>query len=233
MDKTIKEEIAKLFNNPDRENFRELLQNITGEYDELEFKGQYIEDTKLAKHILAMANSGRGIIIFGISEEDGSVKPKGLDDLKDKTIIKNKLESYFPFELKYEIHDIEYNDSAEWDAVKNKKFQFITIEENLNNIPFLSMKDGKHLKANTVYCRKNGSSDEASHDDLNDIINRRITNTIEENNLKTDLKQLETICSFLTFPKKMYYTTMNPEFLSALNEIKNIKLKIVGDKIKS
>lgn len=30
--------------NLDRVNFRKFLQNITGEYDVLDFKGQYIED---------------------------------------------------------------------------------------------------------------------------------------------------------------------------------------------
>lgn len=232
MDKTIKEQIAILFNEPDRVNFRKLLQNITGEYDVLDFKGQYIEDSKLAKHILAMANSGSGVIIFGITEEDNIIDIKGLEELKDKTDIKNKLEGYLPYELKYEIHDLEYDDSSEWKAIRNKKFQFITIEETLDKIPFLSKKEGKNLRPNTVYCRKNSSSDEASHDDLQEILNKRINYSIGNDDLQNDLEQLETIYSFLSLPKQFYYKTMNPDFLSTLYKIKNKKISIILDKIK-
>lgn len=232
MDKSIKEQIAKLFNEPDRVNFRKLLQNITGEYDVLDFKGQYIEDSKLAKHILSMANSGSGLILFGITEEDNKIKVKGLEELKDKTDIKNKLEGYLPYELKYEIHDLEYDDNSEWKAICNKKFQFITIEETLDKIPFLSKKEGKNLKPNTVYCRKNSSSDEANHDDLQEILNKRINNSTGNDNLKKDLDQLETIYSFLSPPKQFYYTAMNPDFLSILYEIRNKKISIILDKIK-
>lgn len=231
MDKSIKEQIAKLFNEPDRVNFRKLLQNNSGEYDELEFKGQYIEDSKLAKHILAMANSGRGLIIFGITEEGNNLEIKGLEKLKDKTDIKNKLEHYIPNELKYEIHDLEYDDNSEWGAICNKKFQFITVAETLDKLPFLSKKEGKNLRPNTVYCRKNSSSDEASHDDLQEILNKRINNSIGTDDLQNDLEQLETICSFLSLPNQFYYKAMNPDFLSTLYKIRNKKIRVIYDKI--
>lgn len=231
MDKSIKEQIAKLFNEPDRVNFRKLLQNVTGEYDVLDFKGQYIEDSKLAKHILAMANSGSGLIIFGITEEDDKIDITGLEELKDKTDIKNKLEHYLPNELKYEIHDFDYDDSSEWKAICNKKFQFITVEETLDKIPFLSKKEGKNLKSNTVYCRKNSSSDEAGHDDLQEILNKRINNSSGSGDLQKDLEQLETIYSFLSPPHRFYYNTMNPDFLSTLYKIRNKKIQIILDKI--
>ena len=89
--KNNKEQAAELFNSPDRVTFREFLKTNTGEYDDIEFKGDYIEEYKLAKHIIAMANSGGGIITFGIEEDKNNIlTPLGIE-IKDKTEIKEKL----------------------------------------------------------------------------------------------------------------------------------------------
>lgn len=61
---------------PTKENFRKFLQENCGEMDEVDYKEQWIEKGHLAKTILAMANSGGGIIVVGIREEDdGTLVP--------------------------------------------------------------------------------------------------------------------------------------------------------------
>ncbi len=48
-EKGIKEKFAKLFDDPNRKTFKIALDNLTGEYDDLEFKEQEIDVHILAK----------------------------------------------------------------------------------------------------------------------------------------------------------------------------------------
>ena len=150
--KGAKESFAKVFEDPDRVKFKELLMNISGEFDELEFKKEYIDKSTLASHILGMANSGGGAIIFGVEEkENGRLTPTGLDNFKDTTQIKEKLSKFLPSELEYEIYNFEYGNHIEWKKLKNKKFQLIIIEYTPWNIPFLSKADGENIKRKDIY----------------------------------------------------------------------------------
>ncbi|NES98920.1 MAG: ATP-binding protein [Desertifilum sp. SIO1I2] len=88
--KGIKEDFAKLFENPSRESLRQLLANNTGEYDDLDFKGEWIDSSKLAKHIIGMANKSGGVIIFGVDESDNQLITKGIV-LDDKTDFKKNI----------------------------------------------------------------------------------------------------------------------------------------------
>ena len=228
------ETMASLINDPDRIKFRELLKNHTGESDEIEFKGDYIEYPKLAKHILAMANSGGGLIIFGVSEDDNhKLTPTGLD-LKDKTDIQNKLSNYLPETLEYYIENYEYDNNVEWDKIKDKNFQIITILQNLNKIPFVSKKDGDSLKRNRIYCRRNSSSDEATYEDLQEILDKRISDSLnhEKTNLTIDLEQLETLTSYFSIQKKPFYMFTNPTFLAIVEELSKQKIEIIKEKMK-
>lgn len=134
--KGIKEQFARVFENPDRINFRNLLKNLTGEYDELEFKEKEIEYPKLAKHILAMANTNGGIICYGVCETDNKLKPVGITRIDDITDMKKKLGKYLPYELSYEIYNISYDKSVEWKELINKSFILIIIEFEPEHIPF-------------------------------------------------------------------------------------------------
>lgn len=232
-DLTSKETIATLLNDPDRVKFRELLKNHTGESDELEFKENYPEDPRLAKHIIAMANTGGGLIIFGVEEKDNKFTPIGLT-LRDPTDIRNKLSHYLPHELKYRIDDFTYDDEVEWDKIKNKNFQTIIVEPNLEHIPFLSKKEGKDLKQNIVYCRRNSSSDIATYEDLQEILDKRINYSMEyeKTNLKIDLEQLETLYYYRNPFKIPWYKIYNPLFLTELNKLITEKKKIIKEKMK-
>lgn len=69
----------------------------TGEQDNIDFKEEWISNTKLCEIMLGMANCGGGVIIFGIKEkEDGTVDAVGLEKIEDKADIANKCKKFLP-----------------------------------------------------------------------------------------------------------------------------------------
>lgn len=228
--KGLKESFTKVFENPDRVKFKELLMDISGEFDELDFKKEYIDISKLAKHILGMANSGGGVIVFGVEEkEKGGLTPIGLDNLKDATQIKEDLSKFLPFELEYEIINFDYGDEIEWKKLKNKKFQLIIIEYTPQNIPFLSKTDGKDIKRKDIYCRKNSSTTKVDYEDLKKILDIRINHRInnDKTTFKKDIDQIETL--YLYFEKYKYLNSFL--FKGYLEELIDKKREIIENKL--
>lgn len=232
--KNNKEQAAELFNSPDRVTFREFLKTNTGEYDDIEFKGDYIEEYKLAKHIIAMANSGGGIITFGIEEDENNIlTPLGIE-IKDKTEIKEKLSNFIPNSLDYELHVFQYEDEVEWKKLKNKNFLLITVNYNPKKIPFLSKKDYKNIKRHEVYCRKNSSSKIVTYEDIQEILEKRVANsenTLYENDLEEDLNQLQILTSYLVFPKSLLFT-QNILFKDIVHELTKKKISMIKKDLK-
>ena len=68
--KQIKDIVYKLLQEPTLDNFREFLQNQTGEHNAIDFKREWICKDKLAKLMLALANYGGGVVVFGVQEND-------------------------------------------------------------------------------------------------------------------------------------------------------------------
>jgi predicted HTH transcriptional regulator len=168
------EAFAKFFEAPTRERLRDVLKGNIGETDYLDFKREWPENTKLAKHILALANSGGGAIIVGVDQkEDGSADSVGLPCLIDKDKIYKGVKAYLPAETQVDLFDFSYQDS-EYPAIKGKNFQVLLVESDPKYLPLLSRKEGDGIKANTIYVRKGTSSDEATHDDVQRIINERL-----------------------------------------------------------
>lgn len=131
-------------NNCTKDNFANLLQNITGEKDNIEFKTQWIDFTRVAKYLLAFGNYGGGIIIFGIKEDDG-YKLNGIEEFKDCTKIKQDIANYVPHTLDYEIYDFNFN-GPEYNQLFNTKFQVICVQNTPEYIPFMPMRDSKYFK---------------------------------------------------------------------------------------
>ena len=67
--KNLKDIVYELLQEPTLDRFREFFQAQTGEHDAIDFKRQWIEGAALAKEMLALANSGGGIIVFGVEEK--------------------------------------------------------------------------------------------------------------------------------------------------------------------
>lgn len=166
-----RDEFVEFFKSPDRVKLKELLKKKIGETDNLDFKKQWTENSKIAKHVLAMSNSGGGVIVFGV--EDGTNEPIGLDDLKDKKKIHDAISGYLPKEVTWDVFDFNYTET-EYESLKGKKFQVIYIVDNPKLVPFVSLKKGTNVDPDTVYVRRGTSSVKANHDELQSLINKRI-----------------------------------------------------------
>ena len=93
----MKETIYSILQEPTREKFVEYLLNGGGEQDNVDFKEKMIDHQKLSEVILGIANTGGGVIIFGIKENDnGTIEAVGLEQLEDKEKVTSKLQKYLP-----------------------------------------------------------------------------------------------------------------------------------------
>lgn len=172
----LKEEFARFFEYPSRDGLRNVLKNNLGESAYLEFKRQWPEDFKLAKHVLAIANCGGGCIVIGVDEADNSsLVPVGLELLREKSKVDQGLRRYVPENLAINllVMDFGYQES-EYPRLKGKSFQAVFIPDLPGDIPFLSTKEIDRFQPNTIFVRRMASTEEANYEELQRIISRRI-----------------------------------------------------------
>lgn len=169
-----KEAFARFFESPTREGLRELLVNNTGEYADLDFKAEFLESDKMAKHILGMANKSGGVIVFGVATRpDRSLHPVGLPELSDKNEMEKQLGRYLPQGLARELIDFAYSDS-EYPSLVGKSFRVVLVEHTPEYIPFMPRKESELLKRHHIYTRDGTETVLASYEQVQDIINRRL-----------------------------------------------------------
>ncbi|MDB5320337.1 MAG: putative transcriptional regulator [Phycisphaerales bacterium] len=174
MAKTIREDFSRFFEEPTRDRLRELLKNHHGEFDWLEFKEGWIEGTKLARHVLAMANSNGGLLVIGVKElGDKSLEPCGLAQFNDKTKVKQGIRKFVPDTVEFSILDFTY-DESEYPKLRGKKFQVVMVEDRPDLLPFLCAADGESIVSSTIYVRDGEESKPVTHVQLQKILNRRI-----------------------------------------------------------
>lgn len=162
------------FKEPTKENFRRFLQENCGEMDEIDYKEKWIEKGHLAKTILSMANSGGGVVIVGVREDDdGTLVPVGMDAFEDKAKINDDVAKYVPASLDYEIFDFNY-DTSEYDAVKGKKFQILLVHNTPDRLPFISPKSTTGLEKDIIYVRRGTKCEKATASEIEQIIARKI-----------------------------------------------------------
>ena len=186
----LKEFFARFLEEPTREGFREIMKNHLGETQNLDFKESWENWTKMAKHILGLANSKGGCIVVGVSQKaDNSFDPMGLDKIIDKAEISNGLKKYLPDKLSFDVFNFAFEES-EYPKIKGKKFQLLIVDDSPKLIPFTAMNGGEGIRQNAIYVRRLGETAEASYNELQEVINRRIetqysskTETELENNL--------------------------------------------------
>jgi len=168
------EGFARFFEKPTREGLRDLIKENIGETDYLDFKTEWPESPKLAKHILALSNSGGGALIIGVTQhKNGTIESVGLHEILDKEKITKGIKAYLPIEVSYDVFDFSYKDS-EYPDIKGKNFQTLLVEYDPKYIPVLSKKAGDGIRNNVVYVRRGTNSDEATHEELQKIINERL-----------------------------------------------------------
>ena len=152
--KQIKDTVYGLLQEPTLDHFREFLQDQTGEHNAIDFKQEWIEKDKLAKLMLALANYGGGIVVFGVHENgDKTFSCDGLKELQAKEQIGAWIKPYLSSSLKYDVYDFSYQ-TSEYEALKGKQFQMLFVEDTPQFLPFISRKKGSNIKPATIYIRR-------------------------------------------------------------------------------
>lgn len=81
--------------------------------------------------MLAIANSGGGIIVVGLREnDDNTIDAPGLEKLEDKATISNSIEKYISSHLKYSVHDFSF-EASEYEALQGRKYQIMIIDSDV------------------------------------------------------------------------------------------------------
>lgn len=200
-----KDYLYELFQRPSRESFREYFQNSTGEMNDIDFKSKLEINSKLAKHMLGIANYGGGAIIFGVKQDnDGGLDYIGVDNIVDKADIDKKLNIFIPSDLDYEVHEFIF-ESAEYIKLQNKKFQMILIPDMPNNVPFFSKKDGEEIKKDDIYYRQGTSTIKADATQIRKILTRMIKSQTTDSSLTLEqhFNQLKTMFALIDKDKQV------------------------------
>lgn len=133
--KEIHEHFTRFFEQPTRESLASLIMSNFGETDFLDFKSGWPEYSDFARHVLAFANSGGGVVVLGVrQEDDGSLESVGIDGVRDKADISKALDRFLPPPLEYVVLDFSYR-SSEYGELVGKSFQVIVVESDDRRIP--------------------------------------------------------------------------------------------------
>lgn len=212
---------------PTKDNFRDFMKKSCGELNEMDFKETWIDKGPLAKIMLAMANNGGGIIVFGVKEnEDNTFDILGLDSLKDTADISNSISRLVSSSLDYEVFNFVF-DSDVYGKFENKKFQIMVIHDTPERLPFVSLGQSEKIEKDVIYVRRGTKSEKATSEEINKIIERKIATIYSENtdmSLDQHLEQLKKLYSEL--PQKIQVLVRKgtqPNFAAAL--------KVFGERI--
>ncbi|MDR3472648.1 MAG: ATP-binding protein [Devosia sp.] len=191
-----KDLFATFFEEPSRTSLRALLQDETGETREVEFKREWPKSGPLAKHILGMANAGRGVLIVGVEElATGALDPIGLPELTDKANILNSIKGLLPTTLRNDllVQNFFY-EGSEYERIKGKMFQVLLVQGPIEHAPFVALKDGEGIREGAIYMRRQAVTSEASYDEVQRLLNKWIEtrySSDEEMDLKVHIEQLK------------------------------------------
>ena len=172
--KSMHEEFAEFFEKPTKDKLRNLLKRNYGEMKYLDFKQEWLPFPKVARHVLAMANSEGGCVVFGVAEESNSLNPTGLSEVKNKLDAERKIKKFLPSQLKFEVIDFSFNDS-EYKVLIGKTFQVVIVLDTPEYLPFISKTESQGMiETNIIYVRRKSESTRTSYEELQEILNRRI-----------------------------------------------------------
>jgi hypothetical protein len=193
-----REAFARFAEDPSRDKFRELMQGHLGEARNLDFKEAWPDGPALAKQILGLANTDGGVLIIGVQEDQsGSLNPVGLAKLTDKADVLNSIKKFLPSELLARVHPLDFVfEASEYPKIVGKSFQVLLVEFNPEHIPFVAMRSSTGLRESAIYVRRDGLTEEASHSEVQALINKRIEtrySTSSELTLKKHIEQLRTL----------------------------------------
>ena len=189
------------FQNPTRDNFVNLILKNTGEQDNLDFKEEWIDEQKLAKRMLGIANVGNGAIVFGLKElKEGTFEPVGLKQLMDKSIISSKIKKYLPKELKFDILDFNFT-GENYSKLPNRLFQILFIFSKNENLPYPLETGFEKIERGTIFYRKGTETLLADTEAYNVMFSKRINaeKTIQKSlEFKDHLEQIKLLYEYYT-----------------------------------
>ena len=212
--------------NPSRDGFKTFLKESCGELDNIDFKEKWITKGKLAKIMLAIANTGGGIIVFGIQENKGDkFVAVGIDELKDAADVEKEIKKLVPRNLSYSVLNFIYDDEI-YGEYAGKMFQAIIIADAPEQLPFFSIGASDDIEKDCVYVRRGTSSEKASARDFETMFQRKLENVFKESNdlsLKEHLEQLKFLYDCIPQQKRILVKKGNRfvgamEGLQALSE---------------
>jgi predicted HTH transcriptional regulator len=193
----IKEDIARFVADPTRDGLQELIRFFGGEFDQYELKESWPPLPRMAKTALAIANSGGGVILFGI--RDSTLEPVGLIELAAKQTVFDTFRSYLPPPLMHEITllDFDYADAA-YEPLRGKQIQVLAIPDLPDHIPFVCEeewhRDDDHVRRGAIYVRSGTNTREGNYDQVQRLLNRRletVSSGSSTNRVKRELDQLQ------------------------------------------
>jgi len=195
----IKEDIARFVSEPTREGLQELIRFFGGEFDQYELKESWPPLPRMAKTALAIANSGGGVILFGI--RDATLEPVGLAELASKQAVFDTFRAYIPPPLMNEITllDFDYAD-ASYEPLRGKHIQVLAIPDLPESIPFVCEeewhKDDEHVRRGAIYVRSGTNTREGNYDQVQRLLTRRLDTDSPQsstNRVKRELDQLQVV----------------------------------------
>ncbi len=206
--KGLHEEFARFFEEPKRETFRDLIRGHYGEMPHLDFKREWPAFPKVARHTLGFCNSGGGVMILGVAEKGGGLETVGLPAITDKAEVTGGMAKHVPERLAraVEILDFTFTES-EYPALKGKAFQVLLVGDDPTHLPFVCKGDGDGIRKGAVYVRRGTTTEEASDEELQNVLNRRLEtgySTRSEIDLQTHLEQLRVLYSQIQRTRSLY-----------------------------
>jgi len=171
--------LGAFFKDPDAKKLHSLLRSSLGEFNHLDFKEDFPEPVKLAKHLLGMANTRGGCIVVGVADakaNDGVHKPVGITSPTDPTELGKKLREFLPETLDGIWNILTFEGSAiGGETCSGRFFQVIVVQPDDRHLPFLPRRQAMGIDPDTVYVRRNAETVKAKKSDYDDILRRRQT----------------------------------------------------------
>jgi predicted HTH transcriptional regulator len=195
----IKADIAQFVAAPTREGLLDLIRFFGGEFDQYELKESWPPIPRMAKSALAIANSGGGVILFGI--RDSTLEPVGLQALMPKQQIYDTFRSFIPAPLLGEITvlDFEY-DVVDFPPLRGKLIQVLAVPDLPDHLPFVCEdewhKDDDHIRRGAIYVRSGTNTREADYNQVRGLLERRLEHMLPASSirqLRTDLDELQAL----------------------------------------
>jgi hypothetical protein len=198
--KTVHQSFSEFFETPTRESLRALLREHVGELRHCDFKESWPDHAPVAKHLLGLANVGGGCLIIGVKEnEDKTLSPVGMTQIKDKADIVSGVKLFLPEPLlaALEIADFSY-DAAEYATLVGKRFQVVFVHARPEAVPFVAQRGGTGVRAGAIYIHREGMTEEATYEEVQRLLTQRLAaspQTVEARNLKEHLAELKVLYS--------------------------------------